>query len=149
MTADSHFAETRRYLSTIALSLFLFNLLPLPHTDGSQLLKALLASTGTPSMFSLRSSRSHPLTRSRSPSRSRPDRPTISIRHTSAQEYDLASDSDDGHSFGYGHDVEGRTRGPREEAWRKRLRRVIEGGSVVMAIGWVAGWAMLALLRSS
>jgi hypothetical protein len=92
-------------------------------------------------MSLIRSSRSHPLTRSR---------PTINIRHTSAQEYDLGSDSDDGHSYGYGHDVEGRMgRGSREEAWKKRFRRIVEGGSVVMAVGWVAGWTMLALLRSS
>jgi hypothetical protein len=92
-------------------------------------------------MFSLRSSRSHPLTRSR---------PTINIRYTPAQDYDLGSDSDDGQSYGYGHDVEGRMRrGSREQAWNKRFRWIVEGGSVVMAIGWVAGWAMLALLRSS
>jgi hypothetical protein len=78
----------------------------------------------------------------------------INIRHTTAQEYDLGSDSDDGGSYGYGHghghDVESRMgRDSREEVWKKKFRRIVEGGSVVMAIGWVAGWAMLALLRSS
>jgi hypothetical protein len=70
----------------------------------------------------------------------------INIRYTPAQQYELGSDSDDG----YAYDAEDRSgRGGREEAWKKRLRRGMEGGCVVLAVGWVAGWAMLALLRSS
>ena len=70
----------------------------------------------------------------------------INIRYTAAQQYDLGSDSDDGYSYG-ADDRSGR--GGREEAWKKRVRRGIELGCVGLAIGWVAGWAMLALLRSS
>lgn len=70
----------------------------------------------------------------------------INIRYTPAQQYDLGSDSDDGHSY----DVQERSgRGSREEAWKRRLRRGVEIGCVGLAIGWVTGWAMLALLRSS
>lgn len=39
--------------------------------------------------------------------------------------------------------------GRREEVWKRRLRRGIESGVMGMAGGWVLGWAMLALLRSS
>lgn len=139
-------AETRRYLTTIALSLFLFNLLPLPHTDGSQLLQALLAISPRSSTFSLRGSRSRPLTTSRRISRT--IRPKISIRHASAQEYEYDSDDEHGYGVDYDRDIEA-DRGPREEAWKRRLRRGVEGGVMVLAGSWVAGWGMLALLRSS
>ena len=70
----------------------------------------------------------------------------INIRYTSAQQYDLGSDSDDG----YPYHAEDRNGGAgREVAWKKRLRRGVELACVGLAIGWVAGWAMLALLRSS
>jgi hypothetical protein len=70
----------------------------------------------------------------------------INIRYTAAQQYDLGSDSDDGYPYDT-EDISGR--GGREEAWKKRLRRGIELGCVGLAVGWVAGRAMLALLRSS
>jgi len=39
--------------------------------------------------------------------------------------------------------------GRREVAWKRRVRRGIEGGSVGVCVIWAAGWGMLALLRSS
>lgn len=70
----------------------------------------------------------------------------INIRYTPAQQYDLGSDSDDGYTY----DAEARSsRAGREEAWKKRLRRGVEMACVGLAVGWSAGWAMLALLRSS
>jgi S2P endopeptidase len=68
----------------------------------------------------------------------------INIRYTSAQQYELPSDDEDGYDM-----EDHRHANSREGVWRKSVRRVVEGASVVMAIGWVAGWAMLALLRSS
>jgi hypothetical protein len=39
--------------------------------------------------------------------------------------------------------------GRREDAWKRRVKLVVEGGLTVVLIGWMCGWAMLALLRSS
>lgn len=136
-------------MSTVALSLFLFNLLPLPYTDGSHLLKAVMSlQTSRQATFSLRSSVSpnRPLTAR--PSRSATT-PTINIRLMPDRTANYAQDSDDELDGRY--DTEGGGRGDdrREEAWKRRLRRTIEGGTMGMAAAWVIGWAMLALLRSS
>jgi S2P endopeptidase len=127
-----------RYLSSIALSLFFFNLLPLPGTDGSQLLKALLAlikprhhASPTPTQKPFQATLS---------SSARINLPTININ--TYREYELSDDEDDG------DEEEGR-RGRREERWKTRLRKSIEAGCVAVLIGWIAGWGMLALLRSS
>lgn len=66
--------------------------------------------------------------------------PTINIK--TYREYELSDDEDDG------DEEEGR-RGRREERWKTRLRKSVEAGSVAVLVGWIAGWGMLALLRSS
>jgi hypothetical protein len=68
----------------------------------------------------------------------------INIRHAPAQQYEYDSDDE----YGYGLDVED-GRGEREQAWKRRLRRGVEGSVMGLAGLWVAGWAMLMLLRSS
>lgn len=139
-------AETVRYMTTVALSLYLFNLLPLPYTDGSQLLKALLSLQVHQTTVSLRSSsHSRPLTGSNRSATI----PTINIR--------LASDRSP--AYAYNDDIDdiydsqgeewGGEEDRREEAWKRRLRRGVEGGVLVLGAGWLAGWAMLMLLRSS
>jgi len=130
------------YMSTIALSLFLFNLLPLPYTDGSQLLKAALTyqTPKPPPTVSLRATLSTP---------TRPTSPSINIRISQSQErqhaYAEAESDDDEYADEGGREGGGR----REEVWKRRLRRGVEGGVMVLGFWWVAGWAMLALLRSS
>lgn len=75
--------------------------------------------------------------------------PTINIR--------LASDRSP--AYAYNDDIDdiydsqgeewGGEEDRREEAWKRRLRRGVEGGVLVLGAGWLAGWAMLMLLRSS
>ena len=141
-------------MSTVSLSLFLFNLLPLPYTDGSQLLKALLSLQSKPKSNKTISLRSPPQIRpltARATRSSKATTPTINIRFnpiaskaTSARGYDR-DDDEEGYEMDDTRDVMGR----REEVWKRRLRRGIESGVMGMAGGWVLGWAMLALLRSS
>lgn len=142
-------------MSTVSLSLFLFNLLPLPHTDGSQLLKALLSLKSAPSKtVSLQSTsvpQNRPLTAKPMPRSSKSTTPTINIRFNlnpspARSKYD-DEDDDEGYEMEDSRDRDGS--GKREMVWKRRLRRVIEGGVMAMAAGWVLGWAMLALLRSS
>ena len=112
----------------MAFSLFVYNLLPLPYTDGSQLLRALLAYS---------SSKTDP-----SPTR-RPMQATLSNhpRINIFREYELNSDDDEDYA------EDGRER--REEAWKRRVRRGAEVGVLAVCVVWAAGWGMLALLRSS
>ncbi|KAL1412161.1 hypothetical protein Q8F55_003168 [Vanrija albida] len=126
------------YLKMVTLSLFVFNLLPLPSTDGIHLLNAVLQSRG------------HQL--------SRPARQLVtnsSSRHPTINlyRYDEGSDSDDsagGPGTGGGGEPAWATgRGRREEVWARRLRRVVEGSMSALLAAWALGWAMLALLRSS
>ena len=135
------------YFASIALSLFLFNLLPLPKTDGSHLLRSLLSlvrsrrhSVPNPVEKPLRARLSSP-TRGSQP---RINMPAITINPSVYREYELTDDDDDEEN-----DLEGGGRSRREERWKVRLRKSIEGGMVAVLLGWVAGWCMLALLRSS
>lgn len=147
-------------MSTVSLSLFLFNLLPLPYTDGSQLMKALFSlkskSTSKSKTISLRSppvAQNRPLTARATRPSSSATTPTINIRFnplpSSGHRYDREEDDEyemeDGNGNRDGRDGLGR----REEVWKRRLRRGVESGVMIMAAGWVLGWAMLALLRSS
>jgi len=68
--------------------------------------------------------------------------PTININPNIYREYELSDDEE------MMDEEEGR-RGRREERWKVRLRKSIEGGTIAVLLGWVAGWCMLALLRSS
>ena len=70
--------------------------------------------------------------------------PAITINPSVYREYELTDDDDDEEN-----DLEGGGRSRREERWKVRLRKSIEGGMVAVLLGWVAGWCMLALLRSS
>lgn len=207
-------------MSIVALSLFIFNLLPLPHTDGSSLLRSLLALhrrasrhslnyTATPKLGSspaIGSSPSfpnsitapgpstgpisaqgspHPNTHARTPSQTltplkatlatlatlnqpKSPKPKTPIKTPSinlSRQYELNSDDEDeyeeggrsegreGYDYEYAYEAfdyesggEGRRR---EEAWKRRLRRSVEGGMMVLGTVWVAGWGMLSLLRSS
>jgi S2P endopeptidase len=151
-------------MSTIALSLFLINLLPLPHTDGSSLLRSLLH---------LYRSRNHHS--SSPPTNTKPLQATLSNGTPSlglskpapsinlSRQYELNSDDEDE----YGEEGRGRGRGggagggggggggggvgegKKEEAWKRRIRRGVEAGMVGLVLAWAAGWGMLALLRSS
>ena len=124
-----------RYLSSIAISLFFFNLLPLPSTDGSHLLRALL---------SLR----QPILQARQwrAAISRPHaHPTINIY----REYELDSDSEADSERGGDYESGSMRERSREEVWKRRLRRGVEGVSTALVAIWAAGWAMVALLRSS
>ncbi|GMK56009.1 hypothetical protein CspeluHIS016_0210650 [Cutaneotrichosporon spelunceum] len=113
------------YLKMASLSLYLFNLLPLPGTDGIQLLTALLA-----------------------PTRDRPTRQLTATpsRHPTINPYRYDSGSDDDDDYGPGYEYAGHRR---EEVWQRRVRRTVEGLTAAVVAGWVAGWTMLALLRSS
>ncbi len=65
--------------------------------------------------------------------------PRININHF--REYELNGDDEED----YAEEGSGR----REEAWKRRLRRGVEGSLVAVCVIWAAGWGMLALLRSS
>lgn len=142
-------------MSTVSLSLFLFNLLPLPYTDGSQLMKALfsLKPNSTKSRtVSLRSpplSQNRPLTARATRPSSSSTTPTINIRfnHLPGSHHAYDRDDDDEYEMEDGNGRVGQ--GRREAVWKRRLRRGVESGVMIMAGGWVLGWAMLALLRSS
>jgi len=68
--------------------------------------------------------------------------PTININPNVYRDYELSDDEE------MIDEEEGRV-GRREERWKGRLRKSVEGGMVAVLLGWVAGWCMLALLRSS
>ncbi|KAK4687294.1 hypothetical protein P7C73_g2820, partial [Tremellales sp. Uapishka_1] len=125
-----------RYMRMISLSLFLINLLPLPHTDGSHLVSALLSFSTTPATIHTR--------------------PLNAVLNTSvgmvqqhrSREYD--TDSEDEMEFmEEGGNAGRRGIGGRESAWKRRLRRALEIGLLAVVGGWWMGWGMLALLRSS
>lgn len=146
-------------MSTIALSLFLFNLLPLPHTDGSQLLKSALSlyAPRLPPTISLRAALSNPGTPGRSGT------PAIKIHfephERDAEAYELDTDdeleeNDQHHEYGGGGaggggGGGGGGSGRREGMWKRRVRRGVEGVVLGLGAGWAAGWGMLVLLRSS
>lgn len=117
----------------IALSLYLFNMLPLPGTDGSHFLDAILTlrridPTSLPTQKPLQAI----LT---SPGKS------VTQPLTSYDDHDL---SDDEEAF-----ERGGKRNKLEDKWKGRIRKGVEIGMASVVIGWVAGWAILALLRSS
>lgn len=116
-----------------SLSLFLFNLLPLPGTDGIQLLSALL-STSPAYHRPARQLTAQPASR----------HPTIN-----PYRYDSGSDDDDEYGVGGVYELGSTAHGRREEVWQRRLRRGVEGATAAVVAGWALGWAMLALLRSS
>ncbi|RXK37883.1 hypothetical protein M231_04882 [Tremella mesenterica] len=125
------------YLKTISISLFLFNLLPLPSTDGAHLFRALLSL--------------HHSSKPWSPGQPRhlqaslgQGQPRINIY----REYELADSDSEDYESALGHrDPSGGMR--REEVWKRRLRRGVEGMSLGLVVVWTAGWGMVGLLRSS
>lgn len=117
----------------VTMSLFVFNLLTLPYTDGTQLFMALFSSSpvGNP--------RSHRSRHSRQLSSAAPSRhPTINLyRHGESD-----SEFEDEPVWEVDHDR-------REEARQSHIRRFVEGVTSLVVAVVVMGWAMLALLRSS
>ncbi|WRT69037.1 uncharacterized protein IL334_006020 [Kwoniella shivajii] len=139
-----------KYISTISLSLFLFNLLPLPLTDGSQLLVSLLEwrSIVRPSTSNSSHSLQATLTQ---PSESE-------IRETEGarsdvevyRQYEIDSDDeiDEEEMIGRDNDYsEASTR--KDVVWKRWVRRAIQSLSMVLVGIWAIGWFMLFLLRSS
>jgi S2P endopeptidase len=120
------------------LSLYLFNLLPLPHTDGIQLFSALVSARRRGQANSSSNGSGRQLS-----GQMRSQHPTINPYRYDGYDSD---DSDHGNGIepswaaGYGR---------REEIWQRRLRRFVEGGTAAVVAGWALGWMMLALLRSS
>lgn len=162
-------------MSTIAFSLFIFNLLPLPSADGSHVFRAVLdlmpsrtpsprttpVPTQKPFQATLSSvtTASSPVYTSSSrlnspnvPTSSRLNTPTISM----FRQFELHSDDDDSDDgdVDYESDEEntggrGIGRRSKEGVWRSKVRRGVEMGTMGIAGAWAAGWVMLALLRSS
>ncbi|WVR09081.1 hypothetical protein IAU60_006142 [Kwoniella sp. DSM 27419] len=140
-----------RYMSAISLSLFLFNLLPLPYTDGTQLLTAFLQwrSVNRPAMSDSSSGdptappATAPMTMQAT--LSKPSGPSIRFY----RDYELDSDDEEA---GIGLGASGRSSYSlsREETTSDRaVRTIVQGCSLAVAVGYAAGWAMLLLLRSS
>lgn len=117
----------------VTLSLFVFNLLTLPYTDGTQLFMALFSSSA------VSNPRSHRARHSRQLSSAPASRhPTINLyRHGE-------SDSELDEEPVWEVDLD-----RREEARQSHIRRVVEGVTALVVAVVVMGWAMLALLRSS
>jgi S2P endopeptidase len=145
-----------RYMSIVAFSLFIFNLLPIPYTDGSSLLRHLLSLYTKPrrsdptsfiysssSTSSIRSAPNTPMKATlSSTSAALSSKPSINL----SRQYELNSDDEDDYDAEQGDDRGDRKK---EEGWKRRLRRGIEGGMMGVGAAWIAGWAMLSLLRSS
>ncbi|WWC73119.1 uncharacterized protein I206_107085 [Kwoniella pini CBS 10737] len=130
-----------KYLSTIALSLFFFNLLPLPLTDGSQLLISLLQweSIYKPSVkIPLRATLNNVEEGS-----STSNGPNISLY----KEYDFDSDEEEEEYIGSSSQM--REFIITEVGWKRWFRRGVQWFTMSMVGFWTAGWAMLFLLRSS
>ncbi|OCF35564.1 hypothetical protein I316_02617 [Kwoniella heveanensis BCC8398] len=155
------------YISTIALSLFFFNLLPLPYTDGSQLLASLAqwrSTTGSSPSSRPASARSLQATLTRAPPKS-PGYTTALVEAGAGggaegpsiklyREYELDSDDEDEeamvgageYSGGAGSGTRERTK---EETWKRRLRISVQWCTMAVMTCWAVGWAMIFLLRSS
>nr|ODN90475.1 hypothetical protein L203_01584 [Cryptococcus depauperatus CBS 7841] len=124
-----------RYIKTIALSLFVFNLLPFPFTDGSQLLDSLLKWRTVQ-----RSLEVHSLQATLDSS--------VATQVNNAQEYELASDEEG--LIGVAESTFSKTLDDRREVkWKKRLRWSVNIYILSTSVSWVAAQAMIALLRSS
>lgn len=126
-------------MSTVALSLFIFNLLPLPQTDGSSVLRSLFSLKKTNrnhliTIPTLQATLSSPLSQKA---------PSINL----SRQYELNSDDEDDYDEERGRGV--RTGERREEAWKRRTRRGVEGTVLGLGAIWAGGWGMLSLLRSS
>ncbi|WWD21154.1 hypothetical protein CI109_105637 [Kwoniella shandongensis] len=131
------------YLSTIALSLYLFNLLPLPYTDGSQLLLSLLSWRSTNPLQSLAViPMQATLMGSSSPSEGGRYR---EFELDSEDEEELVGGGGGGRPIG----MRGGGGSGVGDVWKRRLRRVIVWGMTSVVLGWIGGWTMLLLLRSS
>ncbi len=115
----------------MSLSLFIFNLLPLPHTDGSQLLQAIL---------------SRPTKLSANHRRATLTAPLSSLGRCDDKEDENGYDSPDEKSQTGAWKDEGYAS---EESWKRRLRKGVEMGLMGVCAMWGVGWLMLALLRSS
>ncbi|WWC97947.1 hypothetical protein V866_004836 [Kwoniella sp. B9012] len=139
------------YASTLSLSLFLFNLLPLPLTDGSQLLESLLEwrSTVGPnnSMTPLKAT----INNNNDPSHPNGNDgggPSFKLY----REYEMDSDDEEQY-VGIESELEPidkprRGRG-KEVGWKRWVRRGIQWFSFSMVGLWGIGWAIVFLLRSS
>ncbi|WVQ75524.1 hypothetical protein IAR50_005151 [Cryptococcus sp. DSM 104548] len=133
-----------RYVKMIAFSLFIFNLLPLPYTDGSQLLSSLLQWQSTPRPLT-----SSTRTLQATISSSKPSTEKGKEVKVEAEEYELGSDEED--QVGLSEPTSGRAgMGARKTPlWKRRLRLGVQGYMVTACVVWVLGWGMLLLLRSS
>lgn len=129
-----------RYTQVIALSLFLFNLLPLPLTDGSQLLEALTEWSPTERPMRPLTAKSMQATLNTPQSRELEE----------AEAYELTSD-DEG-AIGLKGDPSGDTRTrekPKVARWKRFLRITVQVYMVAVCVMWVIGWGMILLLQSS
>ncbi|XAO25103.1 hypothetical protein I312_103912 [Cryptococcus bacillisporus CA1280] len=129
-----------RYTQVIALSLFLFNLLPLPLTDGSQLLEALTEWSPTERPMRPLTAKSMQATLNTPQSRELEE----------AEAYELTSD-DEG-AIGLKGDPSGDTRTrekPKVARWKRFLRITVQVYMVTVCVMWVIGWGMILLLQSS
>lgn len=129
-----------RYTQVIALSLFLFNLLPLPLTDGSQLLEALTEWSPTERPMRPLTAKSMQATLDTPQSRELEE----------AEAYELASD-DEG-AIGLKGDPSGDTRTrekPKVARWKRFLRITVQVYMVAVCVMWAIGWGMILLLQSS
>lgn len=129
-----------RYTQIIASSLFLFNLLPLPSTDGSQLLEALTEWTPTGKPVKPLSAKSMQATLNTPESR----------ELTEAEGYELASDEEA--AIGLKADQSGNTgtrQKPKVAKWKKFLKITVQVYMVAVCVMWVIGWGMILLLQSS
>ncbi|OWZ53232.1 hypothetical protein C349_04106 [Cryptococcus neoformans var. grubii Br795] len=129
-----------RYTQIIALSLFLFNLLPLPSTDGSQLLEALTEWTPTGNPVKSLTAKSMQATLNTPGSR----------ELTEAEGYELASDEEA--DIGLKGDQPGNSgirEKPKVAKWKRFLRITAQVYMVAVCVMWVIGWGMILLLQSS
>ncbi|WWC91228.1 uncharacterized protein L201_006170 [Kwoniella dendrophila CBS 6074] len=143
------------YTSTISLSLFLFNLLPLPLTDGSQLLNSLLQWQSTVRPKSIES------VALKGRINNKNDMNGSSANIKLYREYEIDSDEEDDQDeeeryigtnpssrLNERFMEEGRS-SRKKKSWKRWLRRSIQWYTMLIVGLWSLGWGMLFLLRSS
>ncbi|ODN74444.1 hypothetical protein L202_06837 [Cryptococcus amylolentus CBS 6039] len=131
-----------KYIKTIAFSLFIFNLLPLPYTDGSQLLSSLLQWHPAPRPLTTR-------TLQATLSSSKPLTEKSNKIGAEAEEFELGSDEEDQVGLSDVASMRAGMGARKSPLWRRRLKMAVQGYMVVVCVVWVLGWGMLLLLRSS
>ncbi|KAK6904319.1 hypothetical protein I203_105129 [Kwoniella mangroviensis CBS 8507] len=137
------------YASTFSLSLFLFNLLPLPLTDGSQLLESLLEWKSVVGPITSTNPLKATIHNNLSGTTNNDGAgPSIKLY----REYEMDSDDEEQY-IGIGSELEPIDRPTRgrgkEVGWKRWIRRGIQWFSLFMVGLWGMGWAIVLLLRSS